>query len=47
MNLAEGGEVDEMDVSPCNPLFDLRLDTQVLSKTVNCSTEEFKDFKGR
>jgi hypothetical protein len=32
-----GGEVDEMDVSPCNPLFDLRLDAQVLSKTLNCS----------
>jgi len=38
MNLTEGGEVDEMDVPPCNPLFDLRLNTQVLSKTVNCSS---------
>jgi hypothetical protein len=34
----KGGEVDEMDVSPCNPLFDLRLDAQVLSKTLNCSS---------
>ena len=39
MILMEGGEVDEMDVSPCNPLFDLRLDTQVLSKTLNCSSK--------
>jgi len=37
-----------MDVSPCNPLFDLRLDAQVLSKTLNCSiAERIKDFKGR
>jgi hypothetical protein len=44
----KGGEVDEMDVSPCNPLFDLRLDAQVLSKTLNCSiSERIKDFKGR
>ena len=28
-----------MDVPPCNPLFDLRLDAQVLSKTLNCSTK--------
>ena len=39
MFLTEGGEVDEMDVSPCNPLFDLRFDTQVLSKTLNCSSK--------
>jgi hypothetical protein len=26
-----------MDIPPCNPLFDLRLDAQVLSKTLNCS----------
>ena len=43
----KGGEVDEMDVSSCNPLLDLRLDAQVLSKTLNCSKEKFKDFKGR
>jgi hypothetical protein len=36
-----------MDVSPCNPLFDLRLNTQVLSKTLNCSTEMFANSKGR
>jgi len=43
-----------MDVSPCNPLFDLRLDAQVLSKTLNCLTivgriitEQIKDIKGR
>jgi hypothetical protein len=36
----KGGEVDEMDVSPCNPLFDLRLDAQVLSKTLNGSTKD-------
>ncbi len=36
-----------MDVSPCNPLFDLRLDTQVLSKTLNCSASKIKEFKGR
>jgi hypothetical protein len=43
-----------MDVSPCNPLFDLRLNTQVLSMTLNCSTkvgrvvsEQIKDIKGR
>jgi hypothetical protein len=54
MFLTEGGEVDEMDVPPCNPLFDLRLDTQVLSKTVNCSSngrrkvlERKKNLKGR
>jgi len=56
INLIElkGGEVDEMDVPPCNPLFDLRLDAQVLSKTLNCSpevgriiSEQIKDFKGR
>jgi len=41
----KGGEVDEMDVSPCNPLFDLRLDAQVLSKTLNCSTEKFRTPK--
>jgi hypothetical protein len=41
----KGGEVDEMDVSPCNPLFDLRLDAQVLSKTLNCSTEKFRTSK--
>jgi hypothetical protein len=29
-----------MDVPPCNPLFDLRLDAQVLSKTLNCSTND-------
>jgi hypothetical protein len=29
-----------MDVSPCNPLFDLRLDAQVLSKTLNGSTKD-------
>jgi hypothetical protein len=28
-----------MDVSPCNPLFDLWLDAQVLSKTLNCSSK--------
>jgi hypothetical protein len=28
-----------MDVPPCNPLFDLRLDAQVLSKTLNCSSK--------
>jgi hypothetical protein len=33
MNCKGGGEVDEMDVPSCNPLFDLRLHTQVLSKT--------------
>ena len=43
----KGGEVDEMDVSARNPLFDLRLDAQVLSKTLNCSTEKFRNFKGR
>jgi hypothetical protein len=50
----KGGEVDEMDVPPCNPLFGLRLDAQVLSKTLNCSTkvgriisEQIKDIKGR
>jgi hypothetical protein len=37
INLLKGGEVDEMDVSPCNPLFGLRLDMQVPSKTLNCS----------
>jgi len=43
-----------MDVSPCNPLFDLRVDAQVLSKTLNCSSKvgriiskQIKDFKGR
>jgi hypothetical protein len=29
-----------MDVSPRNPLFDLRLNAQVLSKTLNCSTRQ-------
>jgi len=28
-----------MDVSSCNPLFDLRFDTHVLSKTLNCSSK--------
>jgi hypothetical protein len=37
MEITEGGEVDEMDVSSCNPLFDLRVNTYVLSKTLNCS----------
>jgi hypothetical protein len=41
----KGGEVDEMDVSPCNPLLDLRLDAQVLSKTLNCSKEKFRTSK--
>jgi hypothetical protein len=36
-----------MDVSSCNPLLDLWLVTSVLSKTLNCSTEFLKDFKGR
>jgi len=43
-----------MDVSPRYPLFGLRLDAQVLSKTLNCSlefgrmiSEAIKDFKGR
>jgi hypothetical protein len=39
MFVMEGGEVDEMDVPPCNALFDLRFDTQVLSKTLNCSSK--------
>jgi len=33
----EGGEVHEMDVPPCNPLFDLWFDARVLSKTLNGS----------
>jgi len=33
INLRKGGEVHEMDVPPCNPLFDLRIDTLVLSTT--------------
>ncbi len=36
-----------MDVPPRNPLFDLRLDAQVLSTTLNCSSERFWNFKGR
>jgi len=38
-----------MDVSSCNPLFDLRFDTRVLSMTLNCSTEITfqRDFRGR
>ena len=35
--LCEGGEVHEMDVPPCNPLFDLWFVAMVLSKTLNCS----------
>lgn len=31
--LRKGGEVHEMDVPPCNPLFDLWVDTLVLSMT--------------
>jgi hypothetical protein len=48
INLLEGGEVHEMDVPPRHPLFGLRLDTQVLSMTLNRSVE-FKWFglKGR
>jgi len=42
--LSKGGEVDEMDVSPCNSLFDLRLNTSVLSKTRNGSFEEERMF---
>jgi len=33
MNIRKGGEVHEMDVPPCNPLFDLWFDTPVLSMT--------------
>ncbi len=33
INLEEGGEDYEMDVSPCNPLFDLWFVAMVLSKT--------------
>lgn len=33
IKLSKGGEVHEMDVPPCNPLFDLRFDTLVLSMT--------------
>jgi hypothetical protein len=39
----KGGEVDEMDVPPCNPLFDLRLNAQVLSKTLNGSAKMFRN----
>jgi hypothetical protein len=33
IKLGKGGEVHEMDVPPCNTLFDLRFDTLVLSMT--------------
>jgi len=33
IKLSKGGEVHEMDVPPCNTLFDLRFDTLVLSTT--------------
>jgi len=39
MYIKGGGEVHEMDVSPCNSLLDLRFDAQVLSKTLNGSSE--------
>jgi len=31
--LEKGGEADEMDVPSCYPLFNLRSNTRVLSKT--------------
>jgi len=47
MNLRKGGEVHEMDVPPCNPLFDLWFDTLVLSTTWNGSSEHISILKGR
>jgi len=35
----EGGEVHEMDVSPCNSLLDLRFVASVLSRTLNGSSD--------
>ncbi|MGZ3615204.1 MAG: hypothetical protein ACXU9X_15065, partial [Thermodesulfobacteriota bacterium] len=35
----EGGEANEMDVPPCNPLLDLRFVALVLSRTLNGSSE--------
>ena len=34
-----------MDVPPCNTLFDLWLDTMVLSKTLNCSLKRKRRFE--
>jgi hypothetical protein len=36
----KGGEVHEMDVPPCNPLFNLWIVAMVLSKTLNGSSED-------
>jgi hypothetical protein len=48
--LREGGEIYEMDVSPCNSLLDLWFIVLVLSKTLNGSSEGKKTrekLKGR
>jgi hypothetical protein len=34
----EGGEDDEVDVSPCNALLGVRLNALVLSRTLKCSS---------
>jgi hypothetical protein len=34
----KGGEADEVDVSPCNTLLSVRLNTLVLSRTLNGSS---------
>jgi hypothetical protein len=50
MRLREGGEIYEMDVSPCNSLLDLWFTAMVLSKTLNGSSEgkgKNKELKGR
>ena len=42
IELREGGEVHEMDVSPCNSLLDLRFVASVLSRTLNGSSDSKK-----
>jgi hypothetical protein len=43
IRIGKGGEVHEMDVSPCNSLLDLRFFALVLSRTLNGSSENKKD----
>ncbi len=45
MEVRKGGEVHEMDVSPCNSLFDLRFLVLVLSTTLNGSSKRKKDYQ--
>jgi len=48
--IREGGEIYEMDVSPCNSLLNLWFVALVLSKTLNGSSEDKginEELKGR